>query len=132
MFSLILGTGIDLCEIARMRAALERHPRLINRLLSENERAEAGMDRLDADSLAALTARRFAAKEALVKALGGARGLGFDDASVLHNNAGKPEFVFSARLAERLPPGARAHLSISDERGHALAMVILEAPQETL
>ena len=123
---MIIGCGIDLCELARMRNLLARHSRLPKRLLSASELEAAGSSSLDEAVMSRLLAKRFAAKEALVKAMGGAAGLGFGDASVVHNSNGRPEFVFSSRLSARLPEDARVHLSISDERGHAIAMVIIE------
>jgi holo-[acyl-carrier protein] synthase len=74
-------------------------------------------------------AKRFAAKEALGKALGtGVRApVLLPDIAVTHDELGKPDFVFSAPLAAHLAQrGLAAHLSISDEQDYAVAFVILE------
>ncbi|MGH8247023.1 MAG: holo-ACP synthase, partial [Gammaproteobacteria bacterium] len=96
------------------------------RILSESECIEYDAQPRQAQFLA----RRFAAKEALVKAAGtGFRtGLYPRDISVQHDRLGKPELRFSPRAKDRLDQlGVSAsHLSISDEPEYALACVLLE------
>lgn len=126
---MILGIGTDLVQVARMRGMWERHgPRLADRILHPQERAE-----LPAGDPAGFLARRFAAKEALSKALG--CGVGADmalvEAGVTHDARGRPEFVLEGRAratAARLGAGT-IHLSISDEREYAQAFVIVEAAE---
>ncbi|WP_018878320.1 holo-ACP synthase [Thioalkalivibrio sp. ALE28] len=123
---MILGIGTDLVQVARMRGMWERHGRrLAERILHPLEQAD-----LPSHEPAGFLARRFAAKEALAKALG--CGVGADmalaEAGVTHDARGRPEFVLAGRAratADRL--GVRAiHLSISDEREYAQAFVVLE------
>ncbi|WP_141012559.1 holo-ACP synthase [Nocardioides sambongensis] len=115
----IVGIGVDVCAIDRFAAALERTPMLAERLFVEAERA------LPVASLAA----RFAAKEALAKALGAPGDLSWHDAEVVREESGRPALVLRgtvAAAAERLGVG-RSHLSLSHDAGIASAMVVLEA-----
>jgi len=122
---MIVGVGIDLCAIARMRDSLDRFgDRMWARILSERERAElAGR----ADRATAL-AGRFAAKEALVKALAGAPGVGWHDIEVHRERGSPPSIVLSGparELASKREVG-RVFLSITHDAGMAAAVVILE------
>src|ERR1700754_1300325 len=87
---MILGIGVDVVDIARFEAALERTPQLKDRLFTEVEKP------LSTQSLAA----RFAAKEAVAKALGAPRGLGHLEAEVHCDELGKPEIRVSGKVAE--------------------------------
>lgn len=87
---MILGIGVDVVDIARFEAALDRTPQLRDRLFTEVERP------LAVHSLAA----RFAAKEAVAKALGAPKGLGHLEAEVHCDELGKPELRVSGRVAE--------------------------------
>ena len=124
---MIRGIGTDIVSIERMARSLARFgDRLCRRLVHDSECREC-LERPDA---AACLARRFAAKEALVKALGtGFRaGIRPTDIAVTHDELGKPVFRLYgevARIVERI--GVHAiHLSISDEREFAVAFVVLE------
>ena len=115
---MIIGVGIDVVDIVRFTAALERTPRLRERLFAPAERD------LPPRSLAA----RFAAKEALAKALGTPGGLAFHDAVVPHT-AGPPRLEITgtvAALAHALGVG-HFHLSLTHDGGIAAAIVIAEA-----
>ena len=130
---MILGLGIDLCEIDRMRRAIEKE-HFLRRVFTEGEQARI---------LAASGARRgeiaaglFAAKEAVSKALGtGVAGFGCGDIEILPDAQGKPECRLAggaARRAEALcGPGRawRVLVSITHESGMAAATAILEGPQ---
>jgi holo-[acyl-carrier protein] synthase len=122
----ILGIGTDLVRVERLRPMLERHgSRLLERLLHPEERAELPTTRPEG-----FVARRFAAKEALAKALGCGvgRDMALKEARVTHDAAGRPGFALSgaaARTAARLGV-TRIHLSISDEHDYAQAFVVLE------
>jgi holo-[acyl-carrier protein] synthase len=116
---MIVGIGVDLVDIARFERTIERTPRLLPRLFSEAERA------LKPHSLAA----RYAAKEALIKALGGSDGLHWTEIEIASEPSGRPVFSLTgstaATLAER---GITAvHLSMSHDAGLATAYVIAEA-----
>lgn len=115
---MIVGLGVDVVDLARFERAVGRTPRLRERLFAESERA------LPLRSLAG----RFAAKEALVKALGGDEGLHFVDLVITAGDNGAPEFAIDGRLAHVL--SARRidalHVSMSHDGGVAMATVIAE------
>jgi len=124
---LIVGIGTDLVRIERMQALWQRHgERSLDKLLAPAEREEC---RASSDA-GRFLAKRFAAKEALGKALGcGIRAPVLLPAiAVTHKAAGKPGFAFDTPLAEWLRPrGLVFHLSLGDEADHALAFVVAEA-----
>jgi holo-[acyl-carrier protein] synthase len=114
----IVGIGVDVCDVERFRAALERTPTLAATLFVGGETG------LPVESLAA----RFAAKEALAKALGAPGGLEWHDCEVVALPSGRPTLELRGTVraaADRL--GVRsAHLSLSHDAGVATAMVVLE------
>ena len=112
---MIDGIGIDVVDIDRFRASLERTPGLLEKLFTEAERSK---------SIASLAAR-FAAKEALAKALSVGHGLQWHEAEVINLENGKPEFLFRGEIAE-LISGSRVHLSLSHDGGIASAIVVIE------
>jgi holo-[acyl-carrier protein] synthase len=116
---LIVGLGTDLVEIARLEEALERTPALRERLFTP---AEAS---LPVASLAA----RFAAKEALSKALGAPPGLSWQEAEVVVEASGQPRFVVRGGVADAVAGlgAGHVHLSLSHDGGLALAFVVLES-----
>ncbi|MBB1587182.1 MAG: holo-ACP synthase [Propionibacterium sp.] len=116
---MIVGIGTDLCVVERFEAMLRRRPGVAERLLTPEERA------LPVQSQAA----RFAAKEALAKALGSPGGMSRLDAEVVSSEAGVPSFVVTGTVAERLAElgVARIHLSVSHDGGFASATVVCEA-----
>lgn len=125
---MILGIGIDMVEVRRIEEGLARFGRrLAERVLSAAEVAEYDGNPRPAEFIA----RRFAAKEALVKATGtGFRnGLFPREISVEHDDLGRPGLRFSrqARLVLEGMGIARTHVSISDERAYAVACVLLES-----
>jgi holo-[acyl-carrier protein] synthase len=115
----VLGVGIDVVEVSRFVAALERTPRLRDRLFVPDER-----DLPDA-SLAA----RFAVKEALAKALGAPGDLRWHDAVVRRIAGTAPQIEVSGTVRARLDALgiARLHVSISHDAGIAAAVVIAES-----
>ncbi|HQY60760.1 MAG: holo-ACP synthase [Myxococcales bacterium] len=122
---MIVGLGVDVCSIARMRAALERHgDRLFARLCGPDERAD-----LEGRERAPAIAGRFAAKEAFVKATDGARGLAWHDCRVRRAPSGRPVLeLHGTALALATALGAdRWHVSLSQDAGVAVAVVVLEA-----
>lgn len=116
---MIVGVGIDVVEIDRFVASIERTPALRVKLFTP---AEAG---LSPQSLAA----RFAAKEALAKALGAPAGLAWHDAEVISAPSGRPHFELRATVqAAAAAHGAgTVHLSLSHDGGIASAFVVLES-----
>ena len=116
---MIIGVGIDVCDVDRFAESIERRPGLVTRIFTPAE-AERPM---------ASKAARFAAKEALAKALGAPDGLSWLDAEVVTDDHGKPSFkvmgTVAARAAE-LGIGT-IHLSMSHDAGIASAVVICEA-----
>lgn len=115
---MIVGVGTDLCSISRLDEALARTPNLRQRLFHESEQA------LPSNSLAA----RFAAKEALAKALGDPRILIWNQIALTKDSNGKPEFEFYAETKSRLDElDYRFFVSISHELELASAMVVVEA-----
>jgi holo-[acyl-carrier protein] synthase len=133
---MILGLGIDLCDIRRIERTLERYgERFAQRCFTATERAKAD----GRAQRAATYAKRFAAKEACAKALGTglARGVWFHDIGVVNDAAGKPGLELhgaaAARLAElcaQLAPAGlkpHIHLTMTDEYPYAQAQVLIEA-----
>ncbi|MFG3125994.1 holo-ACP synthase [Streptomyces sp. NPDC048208] len=121
----IIGVGIDVAEIDRFRAALERTPNLAARLFVAGELTLPGGERRGIASLAA----RFAAKEALAKALGAPAGLLWTDAEVWVEDSGQPRLRVKGTVAARAAElGVRSwHVSLSHDAGVASAVVIAEA-----
>jgi holo-[acyl-carrier protein] synthase len=114
----IAGIGIDVVDIARFERSLTRTPALRERLFAESER-----DR-PARSLAA----RFAAKEALIKALGGHPVIRWHDMRIVQDEHGNPDFELSGAIAELTSSLGvdRVHLTMSHDAGIASAFVVLE------
>lgn len=112
---MIDGIGIDVVDIARFEESLSRTPGLIDRLFTDAEKSKP------ISSLAA----RFAAKEALAKALQAPAGLNWHDCEIVNHDNGQPVFIFRNQIAD-LIDGANVHLSISHDAGIASAMVVIE------
>ncbi len=122
---MILGIGVDIVDVNRMRHWWER-PRLLRRFFHENE-IEAVKLRKSAEILS--LAARFAAKEAFGKALGtGMRKLTLSDIEVRNSHNGKPQIRVhgSAQRALEEAGGMRLHISMTHEKNHAVAMVVIE------
>lgn len=115
---MIIGVGIDVVDVRRFEETLARTPALRQRLFTEAEQ------QLPPASLAA----RFAAKEALAKALGAPVGLRWLDAEVHRGSDGRPHLSMQGTVAARAEQlGARhTHLSLSHDAGIASAVVVLE------
>ena len=126
---MIVGIGVDLVEIARVRELLARKgERVVARLFTADETAYAAACADPAPRFAA----RIAAKEAAYKALAGnalARGVGWREIEVVSLGEGlAPELRFHGAAAERKGElgVTRAWLSLTHERAHAAAVVVLE------
>jgi holo-[acyl-carrier protein] synthase len=111
------GVGIDLLEIDRLERALERRPRLAERLFTEAERSYAEARVRPARHLAA----RFAAKEAVVKALGLTDGFGLREVEVV---AGEPPTIKLAGRAAAAGGERRIEISLTHSRDYAAAVAI--------
>lgn len=112
---MIDGIGIDVVDIERFKTSLERTPGLREKIFTPSERIKP----------VASLAARFAAKEALAKALSTGRALAWHEVEVLNLENGKPVFLFRGAIAD-LIDGADVHLSLSHDAGIASAMVIVE------
>ncbi len=127
---MIVGVGVDLIEISRVRQAYARWgERFLRRCFTPEERAYALQRRDPAPHLAS----RFAAKEAAAKALktGIARGVGWKQIGVVRRRGEAPQLVLTLRAAallEKLGPGVQVHLTLAHSRDLAQAVVVLEAP----
>ena len=123
---MIFGIGVDVLESARIARTLERFgPRFIEHLLMPEEAAQLAATARRERFLA----MRFAAKEAVVKAMGTgfAHGMWIRDVGVVQNSWGKPEVVFSPR-GERLRRSlgvGEAHVTLTDEAGLVVAVAVL-------
>ncbi len=113
------GLGIDLLEIERLERALERHPRLAERVFSEAERDYAAARARPGRHLAA----RFAAKEAVIKALGLSGGFGLGEIEVV---AGEPPTVSLSGRAAEVAGGERVTISLTHSRDFAAAVAIVD------
>lgn len=115
---MIIGVGVDVCHVERFQQMLERRPGIAARLLTPAEREKSVTSQ----------AGRFAAKEALAKALGSPGGLGWQDAEVVQDAAGRPSFEVRGTVRELLEGlgGNHVHLSISHDAGIATAFVVVE------
>jgi len=124
---MILGIGVDIVEVERIRRAVERHgERFVGRIFTPAEvrycrRAAHPEQRF---------ATRFAAKEAVLKALGVGWGQGvrFCDIEVSNTNLGAPKVTLTGRALElsRQLGVQRVHVSLSHQPHYALAQVVLE------
>ena len=114
----VIGVGIDVCDIDRFEESLARTPGLRERLFTPQE----------AGRPSASLAARFAAKEALAKALGAPQGMAWHDAEVVSEDSGRPRFELRGTVGSRADElGVTAvHLSLSHDAGIASAMVVLE------
>ncbi|MGH7630265.1 MAG: holo-ACP synthase [Gemmatimonadales bacterium] len=121
----LIGHGIDLVEVERIRDAVERHgERFLRRIYTTGEQAQAGDGPLRVQFLAG----RFAAKEAVMKALGTgwARGVAWTDIDVRRLPSGKPEITLTGKCRE-IAAGlgvARWELSITHTGSHASASAL--------
>ena len=115
---MIVGVGIDVVDVARFGQTLQRTPAVRERLFTDEERS------LPLNSLAA----RFAAKEALAKALGAPVGLEWHDATVHRSDDGRPHLVVTGTVAARAEAlgVSSLHVSLSHDAGIASAVVVAE------
>ena len=121
----VLGVGVDLTEVARIRSAHEKHgASFLDKIFTP---AEQRLCLAKADPYPSLAAR-FAAKEAVAKVLGDTQGLEWHHCEVVTDSIGKPSLQITGTVAEvaRARGIASWHLSLSHDGGHAIAFVVAE------
>jgi holo-[acyl-carrier protein] synthase len=118
----ILGLGVDLCEIARMERALDRHPTMRERVFTPEERDYCDSKARPAESYAG----RFAAREAVIKALGGYRDKRWQDISVTRASSGAPAIRLegNAKLRADMLGISDVLVTFTHERTNAVAFAV--------
>lgn len=114
---MVLGIGIDIIDVARIRNLAEKNPRFLKRIFTAKEVAYCSKKKNCHQHLAA----RFAAKEAFFKALG--KRIKWTDVELSNLPSGKPQLKIKNK--ERFP-FSEVHTSISHLAEYAAAMVVLE------
>jgi len=126
---LIFGVGTDIVDVSRIQKSIQGSVRFAQRILTEAEQQEYDITKYPERFLA----KRFAAKEALVKAMGTGigRGISWKMAQINHRESGQPYFEVFDGIKEFFEANniQSAHLSISDEQEFATAFVVLEMGQ---
>ena len=122
---MILGVGCDICDINRIEKLIDKHgEKFLNRVFLQSER-ERSQTRFH---MASAFAKIYAAKEALIKALGNSTGISWQDIEVIKNLQGRPEYVLhkQAHITAKSIAGSayQFHLSISDEFPYAIAYTV--------
>lgn len=120
----IVAIGVDICDVSRIRSIEEKHgKRFLQKVFTDQE---AGYCEKKIEKHTSLAAR-FAAKEALLKALGtGLRsGLQWKEIEVENDHLGKPYFKFHGQTAN-LVSGRTVFLSLSHTNDNAIAFVIIQ------
>ena len=116
---MIKGIGVDIVDIARFEESLQRTPGLRERLFTEEELMTSQ------DRHPSFLAGRFAAKEALAKALGVPEGLAWHDVSIHRADNGAPLIQLNGIAKQRTGSG-KIHLSISHDGPVVVAMIVIE------
>lgn len=126
---MIIGIGVDVVDVARFEASTTRTPGVLDRLFAESEQRDGEKPRT-IRSMAA----RFAAKEALIKAIGDSAGVRWHDMAVVSDGLRNPSLLVFNRLATIVADRgiSTIHLSMSHDAGVAIAYVIVEGPEPTL
>ncbi|NOH15163.1 holo-ACP synthase [Clostridium cochlearium] len=122
---MIIGIGVDIIEINRIKNAIKRNEKFIEKIFSEEEIKYLKKKDFKYESIAG----KFAAKEAIVKALGtGFRNMKIKDIEITNNELGKPLVELKGGALEIIKDykNIRIHLSISHSRDNAIAYSIIE------
>ena len=122
----IVGLGVDICEIARMARALARHPTMRERVFTPEEIVYCDSKARPAESYAG----RFAAREAVIKALGGYRGRRWQDISVVRHASGRPVILLAgrAKLRADLMGVTDVLVTFTHEKTSAVAFAVAVTP----
>lgn len=120
-----MGIGVDVVDVARFERILRRTPRVADRLFTSREQARADGTELAVTSLAS----RFAAKEAVAKALGCPPGMAWHDCEVVSLDSGRPvvEMTRTVQAASTALGITHWHLSLTHDGGLALAYAVAES-----
>ena len=118
----IVGLGVDICEIARMERALGRHPTMRPRVFTPEEIAYCDGKARPAESYAG----RFAAREAVIKALGGYRAKRWQDISVTRHPSGAPIIALTGNAKRRADALGitRVLITFTHEKTSAVAFAV--------
>lgn len=118
----ILGLGVDICEIERMERALARHPTMRERVFTPEEIAYCDARARPAESYAG----RFAAREAVIKALGGYRRRRWQDIAVTRSASGAPRVLLQGNAKRRADALGVTDVLVTftHERTHAVAFAL--------
>jgi holo-[acyl-carrier protein] synthase len=118
----IVGLGVDICEIARMERALARHPTMRDRVFTPDEIAYCESKGRPAESFAG----RFAAREAVIKAIGGYRGRLWHDISVVRHPSGAPSIALTGNAKRRADALglSRVLITVTHEKTNAIAFAV--------
>ena len=122
---MIFGIGTDMVEISRIQKAIEKNPRFLQKVYTEKEIAYCQRKRNPWQSFAA----RFAAKEAVSKAMGTGLGkIGLTDIEVLNQSSGQPQIILhgAAQVFAAERGFVRVHISLSHSEAYAIATAIIE------
>ncbi len=122
----MISLGTDILEVSRIDAVVGRQgERFVNRILTPTERVEYAQSKM----ANRLLAKRFAAKEAIAKALGTGigRGVSWQDIQVEHDHYGAPQVVLSGGAAEVAAArgASKVLLSLADEKEYVVAFAAL-------
>ena len=128
---MIHGIGCDILDVNRIKKLLSRYnDKFIHRILTKNELNAAMIKTSGEEAFSLFLAKRYAAKEAYVKAIGSgiSEEIAFHDIEVSNDARGKP--YFSKTLSSNLL-GA-THLSLSDEPPYVMSYVIIECSEKVI
>ncbi len=127
---MIYGTGIDFVEVERVKNIIDKHGDRFLRIIFTESEIKKGNRGLSISRQSQYFASRFAAKEALLKAIGTGlrKGFHWKDIEVVNNAMGKPHFVLRKSTLEAIQKKniLNIQLSISHTQNHATAVVVLE------
>ena len=121
---MIYGIGVDIEEVARIKAVINGRENFIQRFFSRDEEELFARKRFNPETICG----NFCSKEAFVKALGtGFRGVAMKDIEVLRDELGSPYYRIGGALAEELKEkGLKYHLSLSHTAQTAVAFCVIE------